>query len=53
MSLDLTIVQKSAAGELWDDAIYHQLAARRDRLGKRAWHRFYRQQGAQDRKDHV
>jgi ATP/maltotriose-dependent transcriptional regulator MalT len=26
MSLGLAIVQESAAGELWDDAIYHQLA---------------------------
>lgn len=26
MSLDLAIVQESAAGELWDDAIYRQLA---------------------------
>lgn len=27
MSLGLAIVQESAAGELWDDAIYHQLSS--------------------------
>lgn len=36
MSLGLAIVQESAAGELWDDALWHQLATDMVRQGREA-----------------